>query len=127
MKRTPFLSLVLLALGALPVAAQDTPWSEEEAAELQTAQQALQDGNFSLALRAFDALLAAHAENGSLHRLKGHALVGLQRDPEARAEFLEALQRGELSADVFSRLMEIDYRAGQSVAMLASTQLPSLR
>ena len=121
-----FASLLLAAFASLstsPSASpQDLPWSPEEAQELERAQELLRTNDAAGALRIFDTLLQNHEANGALHRMRGHALVDLERDTQAREAFLQALQHGELTSDVFARLMEIDYRSGRSTAMLASTE-----
>ncbi len=117
---------LLLALALPGSAAQEAPWSEEQARALQRAQEDLRAGEAGRALPALERLLAAHPDSGPLLRLRGHALADLGRAQEARAALVAALARGELGVDVLARLVEIDHAAGRRAATLAAAGLLTL-
>ena len=113
------------ALLCLPGLAQGV-WTEEEAGQLRSGEEALRAGRYPEAERIFSELGLQHPESGAVFRLLGHAYVEQGLDLQAREAFVRALSLGELRSDVLSRFIEIDHRAGRELAMRAAVQLELL-
>ena len=120
--RLASIGLALLALG-LPRAAQETLWSPADAEALDRAQAALQSGSSGAALATLDDLVARYPGSVDVRRLRGLALVDLGRGEEARAELAVALSRGAFSADVLTALLQLDFEAGRTPAVLSTSRL----
>lgn len=118
-----FLLVCTLAFAAGPAAAQETMWTPDDAQLLETAQASLRGGSARTALTSFDDLLTRYPTSVDLHRLRGFALMALERESEARAAFSNALARGGLSTDVLGALLQLDYAAERIPAVLASSRL----
>lgn len=112
-------ALVLLT-GGPALAAQLT---DEQARELQQAQQEFQEGAYDETIERLEQLLEDSPTIAEAHRLLGFAYYEAGDAAAARSSLIAALSHGRVTTDQLGRLVQIDRDAGRTAAALGALRL----
>lgn len=122
MRPVKIMQIILIALGlAGPAAAVEL--TEEEAEQLSSAQQQLENEQHRAAAQTLETLLEDRPELAEAWRLLGHTRFELSQHEAAREALVNAIQHGRITPDIFGRLIQIDRQRDDPVAAAGALQM----
>ena len=116
-----YLLMILCLICVTPCWAMELTASE--AAQLNQAQQAINNQQAASAIEPLLQLIKAHPDWAQAHRLLGHAYALTGQSEAARKHLIHAITHGQMTADTLARLYQLDHNRQQHLANLGQLLL----